>query len=109
MYPEKRKEERSVFSRQPKGKLQVLCDARCLNVSEVLDSSPMGIRLRVDAQVEIGENVVIRYQADGIDLKLNGTVIWNSNSLTAAERDANPGSHVAGIKLTSPSLLQAFW
>lgn len=109
MYPEKRKEERSVFSRQPKGKLQVLCDTRCLNVSEVLDSSPMGIRLRVDAPVEIGENVVIRYQADGIDLKLNGTVIWNSGSLTQAERDANPGSHVAGIKLTSPSLLQAFW
>lgn len=109
MYPEKRKEERSVFSRQPKGKLHVLCDTRSLNVSEVLDSSPMGIRLRVDAQVEIGENVVIRYQADGIDLKLNGTVIWNSSSLTQAEREANPDSHVVGIKLTSPSLLQAFW
>lgn len=109
MYPEKRKEGRSVFSRPPKGKFQVLVGDRSRNVSEVLDASSKGIRLRIDAQVNIGENVVIRYQTDGIDLKLNGTVIWNSESLVASEDNANLEGHVIGIQLTCPSLLQAFW
>ena len=109
MYPEKRKETRSVFSRPPKGKLQVLVGDRSRDVTEVLDASSKGIRLRVDAQVNIGENVVIRYHTEGIDLKLNGTVIWNSDSLTTSEGSANPGGHIVGIKLTCPSLLQAFW
>lgn len=108
MYPEKRKEQRSVFSRPPKGKLQVLIGDRCHEAYEVLDASPRGIRLRIDAQVDIGESVVIRYLAEGIDLKLNGTVIWNSDSLASHGRDADSGL-IIGIQLTGPSLLQAFW
>lgn len=109
MYPEKRKEGRSIFSRPPKGKFHVLVGDRSRNVTEVLDASSKGIRLRIDAQVNIGENVVIRYQTDGIDLKLNGTVIWNSESAAATEDNANPEGHIVGIRLTCPSLLQAFW
>lgn len=109
MYPEKRKEERSIFSRPPKGKFHVLVGDLSRNVSEVLDASPKGIRLRVDAQVNIGESVVIRYQTEGIDLKLNGTVIWNSDSMAASESGANIDGHIVGIQLTCPSLLQAFW
>ncbi|MCK9200471.1 MAG: PilZ domain-containing protein [Gallionella sp.] len=102
MYPEKRKEGRSPSTRQPKGKLQVLAGNYSHPVFEVIDVSTMGIRLRLNSPVNIGENVVIRYQADGIDLKLNGTVIWNAPP-------ANPGGYTIGIKLTSPSILQAFW
>jgi hypothetical protein len=102
MYPEKRKEERSSATRQPRGKLQVIAGSRNHPVFEVVDMSPMGIRLRLNAPVDIGENVVIRYQAEGVDLKLNGTVIWNA-------APANPGGYTIGIKLTSPSILQAFW
>jgi uncharacterized protein YuzE len=109
VHPEKRREERSVFTRQPRGTLQVLAGARSLRVSEVMDMSPMGIRLRVDDHAGIGENILIRYQADGIDLELNGTIVWNSDSTTSAEIDINRNGCIIGIKLTSPSLLQAFW
>ena len=109
VHPEKRKEERASFTRQPRGKLQVLAGDRSLQVFEVVDMSPMGIRLRVDAQAGVGENIQIRYQADGVDLKLNGTVIWNSDSTPAAGSDASRDGCVIGIRLTSPSLLQAFW
>lgn len=108
VHPEKRKEKRSIFTRQPRGKLQVLAGDRSINVFEVIDMSPMGIRFRVDAPAGIGENVLIRYQTEGVDLRLNGTVIWNSDS-EAAEHDLSRKGYVIGIKLTSPSLLQAFW
>lgn len=106
MHPEKRKEERASFTRQPRGKLQVLAGDRNLQVFGVVDMSPTGIRLRVDAQAGVGENVQIRYQAEGVDLRLNGTVIWNSDAMPAG---GDAGGCVIGIRLTSPSLLQAFW
>ncbi len=109
MYPEKRKEDRSSLTRQPQGKLQVLVGDRSHHVFEVMDMSPMGIRLKVDSQVGIGENVLIRYQTKEVDLKLNGTVIWNSDSPTDSDGVANPRGCIIGIQLTSPSLLQAFW
>lgn len=109
MYPEKRKEERTSFKRQPRGRLHVLAGDQSHPVIEVMDMSPMGIRCRVDARVAIGENVLIRYQAEGVDLKLNGTVIWNSDSTPAAASDANRNGCIIGVQLTSPSLLQAFW
>lgn len=102
MYPEKRKEERSQSTRQPRGKLHVQAGGRMHPVFEVLDVSPMGIRLRLNAPINIDENVVIHYQADGVDLQLNGTVIWNA-------APADKGGYTIGIKLTGPSLLQAFW
>jgi hypothetical protein len=108
VHPEKRKEERASFTRQPRGKLQVLAGDRSLQVFEVVDMSPMGIRLRVGAQAGVGENIQIRYQADGVDLRLNGTVIWNSDAMPAGS-DASGDGCVIGIRLTSPSLLQAFW
>ena len=69
----------------------------------------MGIRLETNVQVNVGENVLIRYMADGIDLKLNGTVIWNSDSSDSPDDVAKPNGYTIGIKLASPSLLQAFW
>ena len=55
------------------------------------------------------EFVGVRAQADGVDLKLNGTVIWNSDSAPAAGSDETRDGCIIGIRLTSPSLLQAFW
>lgn len=109
MHSEQRKEMRSIFTRQPKGKLQVLLGDRCLDVSEVKDVSPMGIRLEVGSQVNIDENIRVRYLAEIVDLKLNGTVVWNSSSVDGLEEMPKPGAYIIGIKLASPSLLHAFW
>jgi len=59
--------------------------------------------------VDIGENIRVRYQAETVDLKLNGTVVWNSSSADGSEDIAEPNAYIIGIKLASPSLLQAFW
>ena len=114
VHSEQRKETRSIFTRQPKGKLQVLLGDQCLDVSAVKDVSPMGIRLEVGSPVDIGENIRVRYLAEMVDLKLNGTVVWNSSSADVSEEIAETnvhviGVHVIGIKLARPSLLQAFW
>lgn len=109
MHSEHRKELRSIFTLQPKGKLQVLIGDRCLDVSAVKDISPMGIRLEVETLVNIGENIRVRYLAEIIDLKLNGTVVWNSSSAEDLEEMAETNAYIIGIKLASPSLLQAFW
>ncbi len=82
-----------------------MADGRTHQVFEVIDASPMGIRLRVNAPLDIGRDVVIRYLAEGVDLQLNGTVIWNDDSTETAAA----ARQVIGIRLTSPSLLQAFW
>ena len=109
MYSEQRKEMRSIFTRQPKGKLQILLGDRCLDVSEVKDVSPLGIRLEVGAPIDIDENIRVRYLAEIVDLKLNGTVVWNSSSAEGQEEMAKPEAYIIGIKLASPSLLHAFW
>ncbi len=109
MVPEKRKEGRSSFSRQPHGKMQVLAGGRTHQVMEVMDVSPTGIRLRLGSGLDIGENVLIRYQGNGVDLKLNGTVIWNADTPANPDDAADPANCVIGIQLASPSLLQAFW
>ncbi len=108
MHSEQRKEIRSIFTLQPRGKLQVLLGEQLLDVSAVKDVSPMGIRLEVGTPVDIGESIRVRYLAEIIDLKLNGTVVWNSGSDGSGEI-AESNAHIIGIKLASPSLLQAFW
>ena len=109
MHSEQRKEMRFNFTRQPKGKLQVLLGDQCIDVSAVKDVSPMGIRLEVGTQVDIGENVWVRYLAEKVDLKLNGTVVWNSSSADGSKEIAASNAYMIGINLASPSLLQAFW
>ena len=109
MHSEQRKEMRSIFTLQPKGKLQVLIGDRCIEVSAVKDVSPMGIRLEVGTLMDIGENIRVRYLAEIVDLKLNGTVVWNSSSADESEEMAEPSAYIIGIRLASPSLLHAFW
>lgn len=109
MHSEQRKEIRSIFTRQPKGKLQVLLGEQCLDVTEVKDVSPMGIRLEVGVPVNIDENIQVRYLAEIIDLKLNGTVVWNSSVADGLDELTEPGACIIGIRLASPSLLHAFW
>lgn len=109
MHSEQRKELRSILTRQPKGKLQVLLGDQCIDVSGVKDVSQTGIRLEVGTQVNIGENVRVRYLTETVDLKLNGTVVWNSSSADGSKEVAASDAYVIGIMLASPSLLQAFW
>lgn len=109
MHTEKRSENRTAFTRQPRGKLQILAGDRRIQVSAVKDMSMIGIRLVTDVLVNIGEKVLIRYQAENIDLKLNGTVIWNSDSIDSADSGVEANGYTVGIKMASPSLLQAFW
>lgn len=109
MVPEKRKEGRSSFSQQPHGKMQVLAGGRSHQVMEVMDVSPMGIRLRLGSKLDIGESVLIRYQGNGVDLRLNGTVVWNTDSPANPDDVADPSSCIIGVQVASPSLLQTFW
>ncbi len=109
MIPEKRRESRSGFAHQPQGTLQVLTRGRTRQVMEVIDVSPTGIRLRLGCGLAIGENVLIRCKGNGVDLKLNGTVIWNAGTPANPDNATDPASCVIGIQLASPSLLQAFW
>jgi hypothetical protein len=109
MHAEKRKEVRSKYLTQPKGKLQVLYNDKCLPVASVKDVSPTGIRLEINTPISIGENILIRYVHEKMDIKLNGTVTWNSNGAGDAADPADTPVILIGVSLTSPSLLQVLW
>jgi len=109
MHLGQRKEVRSIVTQQPKGKMQILFGEQCLDVHSVKDVSPTGIRVEVGDQVSIGENIRVRYLTEKIDLKLNGTVVWNSGAVGRSEEVGGENAYLIGIKLTSPSLLQTLW
>jgi hypothetical protein len=109
MQSEKRKEARSAYLTQPSGKMQVLYSDKCLPVASVKDVSPTGIRLEVKTPISIGENIEIRYVGEKVDIKLNGTVVWNSVAEGDLADNVEPLPVLIGIKLVSPSLLQLLW
>lgn len=108
MHPDHRKEKRSSSPRQPKGKLQLIVGAQRHPVTAVKDISPTGIRLEIDTPVDIGTPILVRYFDDKVDLQLNGIVVWNSASEPGAKNLAQPDSCIIGIRLASPSLLDAY-
>jgi hypothetical protein len=44
-----------------------------------------------------------------VDIKLNGTVAWNSISAGDSADSVETSVILIGVKLTSPSLLQVIW
>ncbi len=108
MHPDHRQEARTRALRKPKGKLQLIDGEQHHNVTEVIDISPTGIRLEVGTPADIGTQVLVRYFDGEVDMQLNGMVIWNSPSPPGAAESAKPISHIVGIKLTSPTLLDVF-
>ncbi len=109
MHSEKRKERRAVYTHQPKGKLQVLLGDQALEVYTVKDASQSGLQLEVGHKVIAGENILVRYRSNEVDLKLNGTVMWSRVFVPETPDSAAPESFLLGVRLASPSLLQTFW
>ena len=106
---EQRKEVRSIVTQQPNGKLYVILGEESIEVYKVKDVSQTGIRLQVAKQVEINQKILLRYQTRMIDLKMNGTVMWNSGSASVSVDPDDPARYLIGIKLNSPSLLETLW
>jgi hypothetical protein len=52
---------------------------------------------------------MIRYVGEKVDIKLNGTVAWNSIPTEDLADGADAAAILIGVKLTSPSLLQVLW
>jgi len=108
MYPDHRKEARTSAPKQPKGKLQLIVGEQRHDVVAVNDISRTGIRLEVRTPVDIGTHILLRYFDDKIDLRLNGIVVWNSAASPDDENAAGVNSHIIGIELASPSLLETY-
>jgi hypothetical protein len=110
-----RREIRSIVTVQPKGLLQVLLGDQSIDVHTVKDVSPTGLRLELGHQIKIGSNILVRYVTEKVDLKLNGTVVWNSSSVDETqsvdetEEMVTTDTFLVGIRLASPSILQTFW
>jgi len=51
----------------------------------------------------------LRYVAEGIDITLNGIVVWTMDTSEDADDTASPAQFYVGIELAAPSLLQAAW
>ena len=109
MQPERRKEIRSIVTQQPHGKLHILIGDQCIDVHKVKELSQTGMRLKVGKQVEISENILVRFDTRMIVLKLNGTVVWSSLSVSTPAEAEEPDTYLVGIKLTSRSLLETLW
>jgi len=106
---EQRKEARVPVIQQPRGQLQLLIDEYCIQVDKIRDVSSNGVSLELETQVEVDEQVRLRYVADGIDITLNGIVVWTMDTSEDADDTASPAQFYVGIELAAPSLLQAAW
>ncbi len=106
MPTEQRREQRSILGRQPQGKLQVLRGEQCHDVYSVKDLSHSGIKVEMGDPLAVGENLELRYVSDAVDMKLRGTVVWNS---AADDPPGEAARYVVGIELVSPSLLEHYW
>jgi hypothetical protein len=109
MQLEKRGERRAVYTQQPKGKLQILFGDQALEVRSVIDASQSGLQLEVGNKVKAGENVLVRYRSNDVDLKLNGSIMWSRAFVPATPVVSASESFLLGVRLASPSLLQTFW
>jgi hypothetical protein len=106
---EKRAERRAVYTHQPKGKLQILFGDQTLEVLSVIDASQSGLQLQVGNSVKTGENILVRYHSNEVDLKLNGSIMWGRAFVPETSNIAASESFLLGVRLASPSLLQTFW
>lgn len=73
---ERRSVPREVLAQQPQGTLQLHIGDRCIDVVWIRDISPVGICLQLDAAVDKGAQVQLKYTADGIQIEVLGTVAW---------------------------------
>jgi hypothetical protein len=105
---ENRKQDRKTIAQQPKGRLHLRVGEIVFNVRSVVDVSAQGIRLEMDAPVEINLGVRVRYQSDEVLLELNGTTIWCMKSDQVSARPSDSETYVIGVKLVNPTLLHAF-
>lgn len=105
MQQDQRKAERIVLSTQPKGELCLYVEDERYPVHLVLTISPLGISLRLNNYVGSDVGVVVQYKHKGIDLRVNGTVVWDRESSGPSAVNMTDRSHDIGINLVSPHIL----
>lgn len=106
--PENRKHNRLLVTVQPKGKFQVIHGDLCHDIFAVKDISLSGIRVEMGVHLDMGEKILVQYLHGKTDLKVDGTVAWNSASSDDGDEEAGPGVYVIGIELFGAALLGVF-
>jgi len=102
---ELRQVERIALSSQPKGDLHLYNNGECFPVRSVINISPEGISIQLDKYVAVAAEVEFQYKYQDIDIRVNGTVVWNrktGNPITDKNTDF---SYDIGINLISPHIL----
>jgi len=81
LVPERRKSDRYCFNLdlQPDGELLILKGDRSFEIWKLVDISPFGACLSIDAQINAGSNIALRYRCVEDEITVFGTVTWNSS------------------------------
>ncbi|MBI3777749.1 MAG: PilZ domain-containing protein [Gammaproteobacteria bacterium] len=87
---ERRCATREVLAQQPKSKLRLYTNYRCLDVVEIRDVSPFGVGLRLNVVIDDGARVHLRYAHKGVQIEVMGTVVWKK-----AVKLPEPNPHAA--------------
>jgi len=96
---ERRKEERTTPTQQPKGKISLYVENQCLDVREVLDVSPVGVGLYFDNAIDNVTDIRLKYQYETIDLEVNGSVVWCMAVEEAPYSEHDTRRYLVGIHL----------
>jgi len=77
---ERRKSDRYCFNLdlQPEGDLVLLVDERSFEVWKLIDISPFGACLSIDADIDSGSHISLQYRCVENEFEVFGTVAWNS-------------------------------
>ncbi len=104
---DQRYESRVALEHQPEGRLTVCTPFERLETRHVRDVSRNGISVEVDRPIAPNTPIKVEYQADRIDISVNGRLAWLRPPSDGA-RAAVSGGYLVGIELFSPGLLLNF-
>lgn len=97
---EKRKHGRISIARQPMGELALRVDERRYPIARVKDVSSYGVNVVVDADIAERSRITVEYADETLRLDVYGIIAWRAPA-------DNPGRHIFGVELFSPTLLTA--
>jgi hypothetical protein len=100
---EQRREDRVTLTAQPKGHLLIHIKGECIPVKAVRDISSTGISLVYIGEVIDGGDITLEYRSKGIDLKVEGSVMW----VRKENGESDHLQNVMGLQLFGPTLLLA--
>jgi len=107
---ERREHKRTFFTQSPERALHIYIDGLCVKIGSVWDVSPFGVGLQIDGVINLdniinkGTDVMLTYQAEGINLRVRGFIMWSMVFVDNLDSTGVHRSYRMGVSLQSDDI-----